>query len=311
MTKLINLSEITLSQAFLVRESINNQVVDDYVESLALKAVFPPIHVFKSGRGYVLADGWHRVYAFRKAKKKSILAEVHEGDELECLRFCLQSNQEHGLRRTNADKRRAVKLALGQLKDMNESEVAKLCGVSHTYVAKIKSELDEEKAHVASNGGVTPRNIQPRASAPPPDPLKARMSPASPVQTPDVVSDAMGYPVPDKVMDYWSRSFEVQSVIEMVEDLERVIDLAESSKDVLWHEAVFQTARADLSRVRQNIETAKPYAVCTNCQGQLPETCTLCGGKGFISKFRFDTLVPEEIREMRKKACAELKTKTK
>jgi len=302
MTKLINLSEITLSQAFLVRESINNEVVDDYAESLALKAVFPPIDVFKCGRGYILADGWHRVYAFRKAKKKSILAEVHEGDEGACLRFCLQANQSHGLRRTNADKKRAVKLALKQFPDMNESEAAKLCGVSHTYVAKIKSALDEEKAHAATNGGVAPRNIQPRAVAPP-DPLKARMSPASPVPAADVVSDAMGYPVPDKVIDFWSRSFEVQSVLEMVEDLERVIDLAESSKDVLWHEAVFQTAKADLSRVRQNIETAKPYAVCTNCQGQLPESCTLCGGKGFISKFRFDTLVPEEIREMRKKAC--------
>ena len=50
---------------------------------------FPPIVVFEHGGQFILADGFHRVKAARKAKLSHILAEVRQGDRRDALRFAL------------------------------------------------------------------------------------------------------------------------------------------------------------------------------------------------------------------------------
>ena len=292
MPKLINLCDITLSKAFQVRKEINQDVVDEYVEALNAKAVFPPIDVFRIGRGYFMADGWHRYHATRKINRKAILCTVHEGDNSDCLKFCLKANNVHGLRRTNADKLRCVQLALREWPTLSDHQIADICNVSHTFVGKVKA--------------------KPVIHRPPPPPTPARepeleaREPEPAAQEPEnngEYLDSMGFPIPEKVLPVWVRKSEVEEMVGYVEELIQCLKYAEASQDVLWHELAFQGVLTDLHNVLQRVKVALPYTVCTNCQGQLPETCRLCNGKGFISKFRFDNVVPEEMREMRKQGC--------
>jgi hypothetical protein len=296
MQKILNLADITLSQAYFVRDTINMEVVEDYAEALNAKAVFPAVDVFKVGRGYTLVDGWHRFYAYRKANKKNILANIHEGEREDCLRFALKCNRIHGLRRSNADKKRSAMLAIREWPKLVGREIADMVGVSHTYIDRLRQSMIEQSTRARPVPRAEFKIELPRTEAEPPIVVP-------PMDNGDIKHDAMGYPIPEKIQVNWERSFEVQSVIDLVEQLEQILQHAQASKDAIWHEVVFQSAFSDLSRVMQNVSTAKPYVVCTSCQGQLADTCTLCGGKGFISKFRWENVVPLEIREMRKEAC--------
>jgi hypothetical protein len=89
-------------------------VVDDYAEPLLLdpNAQLPPVIVFFDETDYWLADGYHRRGAYVKARRNEIPVEVKQGGRRDALRYALGANSMHGLRRTPADKRHAVEIAL-------------------------------------------------------------------------------------------------------------------------------------------------------------------------------------------------------
>lgn len=97
------------------------------------------------------------------------------------------ANADHGLRRTNDDKRRAVLMLLqdevwGQ---WNDSKIARACAVSQPFVTKVRSEhlqTFEDSPRLVERGG-TVYPMKPRASSP---------SPADPVlSTSAVLADAL------------------------------------------------------------------------------------------------------------------------
>jgi len=138
-----------------------------------------------------------------------------------------------------------------------------------------------EKA--ASSGPVTAKSISRAAK----DETKA-----------DVILDETGYPVPTKAMPFWNRRDEVQKVLTTLSAIKSILRVAQDSKDLLFVEVNISGAMADLEKVFVSIKTAKPYAVCTSCQGKLVERCQHCGGRGVLSQFRYSR-VPPEVRAMR------------
>ena len=77
---------------------------------------------------------------------------------------------------------------------------------------------------------------------------------------------------------------------------------AQENKDKLFAEVNFSSALSQLDQAWTDIKTAKPFAVCPTCQGQLPDKCTLCNGRGLISEHRWNTCVTREDKEFRVKA---------
>jgi len=84
-------------------------VVAEYAEHIES---LPPVVVFYDGTAYWLADGFHRVAAHVKAGRESVLADVRQGHRRDAILHSVGANAAHGLRRTNADKRRAVEILL-------------------------------------------------------------------------------------------------------------------------------------------------------------------------------------------------------
>ncbi len=66
--------------------------------------------------GNFVADGFHRHLAHQRAGRKTISTITHAGGEREAILHSCKANAAHGLRRTNADNRRAV------LKLLNDPE---------------------------------------------------------------------------------------------------------------------------------------------------------------------------------------------
>jgi hypothetical protein len=138
------LAEIVLDANVQPRAKIDPRVVEEYVERIAADHTLPPVDVFDDGQQKFLAEGFHRAEAHRKLQHVEIACRVHQGSKQDAIWFAIKANQTHGLRRTTADKQRAVKMALRHPNGagMSDSQIAEVVGVSHTMVAKYREELE-------------------------------------------------------------------------------------------------------------------------------------------------------------------------
>lgn len=138
------LAEIVLDADVQPRARIDPRVVEEYVERLDGGHTLPPVDVFDDGQQKLLAEGFHRTEAHRKLGHVEIACLVHQGSKHDAIWFAIKANQTHGLRRTTADKQRAVKMALRHPNGagMSDSQIAEVVGVSHTMVAKYREKLE-------------------------------------------------------------------------------------------------------------------------------------------------------------------------
>ncbi len=67
-----------------------------------------------------------------------IPADLRKGGRVDALKHALGANAVHGQRRTNADKRRCVELAIKEFASLSSRAIAELCGVSKTFVENIR-----------------------------------------------------------------------------------------------------------------------------------------------------------------------------
>jgi len=130
----------------------------------------------------------------------------------------------------------------------------------------------------------------PAVASPPPPPPPSKMV------------DGTGWPIPTQLIPLWHRSPEVQELLTALSRVKGALRAAQESKDKLFAEVNFSSALSQLDQAWTDIKTAKPFAVCPTCQGQLPDQCTLCRGRGLISEHRWNTCVTSEDKAFRAKA---------
>ena len=114
--------------------------------------------------------------------------------------------------------------------------------------------------------------------------------------------DATGWPIPTQLIPLWQRAGEVQELLTTLSRLKGVLRSAQENRDMLYAEMHFSSALAQAEQLWTDLKTARPFAVCPTCQGQVPDKCTLCRGRGLISEFRWNTCVTREDKEFRSKA---------
>ncbi|MBU2489513.1 MAG: ParB/RepB/Spo0J family partition protein [Proteobacteria bacterium] len=141
----LDISKVYADPQVQCREKLDRATVKDYAERMLGGNTFPPIVTFHDGTLYRLVDGFHRHQAALEAGKTVISAIVHEGGAREALLFAAGANTRHGLRRTNADKRKAVSMLLmdKEWKTWTDHRIAEHCGVSQPMVSALKKELAE------------------------------------------------------------------------------------------------------------------------------------------------------------------------
>jgi len=137
----LKLDSIRLDAGTQTRAHIDDATVAEYSEAMIRGDHFPPVIVFQNDGEFIMADGFHRHKAARKARLKHLQAEVRKGSRKDALRFALGANDAHGLRRTNGDKRRAVELALAEFGSQSDRLLAEMCGVSVQTVGNIRHQL--------------------------------------------------------------------------------------------------------------------------------------------------------------------------
>lgn len=138
--KQISLRDIRIDGGTQSRVELNNTTVEEYSEAMADGVQFPPVVVFFDGASHWLADGFHRYFGADQAGLEEIAADVRNGTQLDAQLFSFGVNSDHGLRRTNADKRKAVTGALNHPVSCkwSNNQIAKHCGVSDKTVAAVR-----------------------------------------------------------------------------------------------------------------------------------------------------------------------------
>lgn len=132
--------------------------VQDYAEAMTDGAEFPAIIVFTDGNSHWPADGFHRIEAARKVGKSSIAADVRLGSRRDAILFSLGANGAHGLRRSNADKRRSVTVMLRdpEWSKLSDREIGQRCGVDHKTVGSIRREMTDGEIPQRTKAPSTP-----------------------------------------------------------------------------------------------------------------------------------------------------------
>ena len=143
---MIEISRIKTDGGTQPRVSLNQETVAEYRESYKAGIKMPPVTLFFDGTEYWLADGFHRFWAAKEAGLTEIYEEIHPGTLRDAILFSLSANAKHGLRRTNADKRKAIQTLLDdpEWRGWSNEKIAEVCAVSPHTVA------DAKKSHSAN-----------------------------------------------------------------------------------------------------------------------------------------------------------------
>ena len=190
-----------------IRVEINQYVVAEYTQAMINGDQFPPVDVFVDDHAVPhVADGHHRVLAAIQAGKVTIPVNVHEGGIREAILFACGANGNHGLRRTNEDKRKAVGLLLADdtWRGWSDRKIAEACGVTHPFVASLRPQLETVTSSPAKEPATTRigrdnrKRKKPKrrtklklANLPDPDSAPAADAPASEPQTIPVVESVV------------------------------------------------------------------------------------------------------------------------
>jgi hypothetical protein len=156
----VSLASIVIDHRFQTRAAMDAGVINDYVDAILVAGCwpFPPIKVVSQ----FVVDGFHRVEAVKRviADRGTAVDLRRSLQDIPCervsvdllnddvpdlaLQHALAANHTHGLRRSQADKRRSVELAIEQWAIESDRQIAKLTGTTHPFVAKVRRERNVE-----------------------------------------------------------------------------------------------------------------------------------------------------------------------
>ena len=189
----IKLCNIEMDASIQCRANIDTGTVNEYAMAMSEAAEFPPVELYGTKDKAWIADGWHRVMASRQLACIDIEAHLHKGGRVDALKAALSANAAHGLKRTNADKRRCVEIAVKEWPKLSARKIAEMCGVDkNTVEAHMPKPAGGEIHHVTRIGKDGKSYPAHRNAAPRPDPCpEAKDAPA-------LTQDATAQPEPVK-----------------------------------------------------------------------------------------------------------------
>ena len=135
--------------------------------------------------------------------------------------------------------------------------------------------------------------------------VKAGSKPSS--KDDKVELDRVGTPIPNDAIPFWNRQQEVQDILTQISRLKGIVVKARNSEDALWM-VIDNFVSERFDQLHSVISQAKPFAVCTQCMGSptlQPAGCSFCHSTGLISKWKWDTCSPKELKELRLKSNIE------
>lgn len=298
-----------------MRSKIDEDVVEQYAENIAS---LPPVTVYFDGVEYYLVDGFHRVSAHEKANCKVITCKVVPGTLRDAVLYACGANDEHGLRRSNADKRRAVEKLLRDEEWGGRADrwVAEQAKVSNHLVASVREELFPTKKTTRQPGEfpvdkksmVNPVDEKPATRTVESKDGKVREVVSAPKKItggvtfnveefadPEPVEGLAkdGRSVPAKLVVAFEQGQKIRGMVQRIGALKTECEELAGSP-VSPHFDVDDTRRC-LEQTQTHLKNAIPTFPCPRCHGK-GSPCMWCSGTGFITRTREGQLSDQDKR---------------
>lgn len=160
----VGLDQIVALAECQPRREMDFSAIVDYADAMADGAEFPPLRAKRDGDVFYLYDGFHRRAAAERAGVGALAVAWEPGTRLDAIEASCSVNADQGLRRTNADKRKAVtrmfEVMTARGDNWSDSEIARRCAVSHTLVAGLRANLQplqdaQMDQRTVTRGGMT------------------------------------------------------------------------------------------------------------------------------------------------------------
>ena len=198
----LKLSQISCPPDLQIREALTTDHIADIAEAIQAKADIQPVQVVQDGNLYWCWDGHHRVAAYRTAGVNDVPVVVTEEGTRERARWlaCGANAEHNALKRSNADKRRAVEAALKAEPRKSDNAIAEHCGVSPSTVGTVRKQLSNLDSSTREGRDGKTRDTSSIGRKPkPPEPVEAHDTPDSDPQAPLSATDAPQEPDPNSL----------------------------------------------------------------------------------------------------------------
>lgn len=140
------IADIRRDEGIQSRSGMNFSTMAEYSEEMKAHGWgdFPAVLVYWDGEVYWLARGFHRIGAAENAGLTQVRAKVVQGSRRDAILSSASDNVEHGLRRTNADKRFSAMLLLRdeEWRKWSDHQIGNHCKVDHKTVGKVRAEME-------------------------------------------------------------------------------------------------------------------------------------------------------------------------
>lgn len=140
----------------LKQRGIDENTVRAYIDALTNDATFPPIVVFQDGNSLWLADGFHRVSAYRFCGRQEVEADVRIGSRDEAIVYAATANAATGRPMSREQKKEAGERLIKMTGDSN-MEIARKLAIADVTVMrwreKLSSTFVEDKKRIAHRNG--------------------------------------------------------------------------------------------------------------------------------------------------------------
>lgn len=144
----VRLDGDTQARVKLCEETVS-KYVEHYKDAIEVGDEYPcngmePIDCVFDGEYYWVYDGFHRCLAATRVGLHTICVRVVSGTLDDARWLACNANIKTTLARTNADKRRAVQMALALQPGYSDRAIARHCGVSHNFVSETRGHLSSD-----------------------------------------------------------------------------------------------------------------------------------------------------------------------
>jgi hypothetical protein len=267
------------------RAALDLKVIEAYTEAMEAGAKFPPVDVFFDGTEYWLADGFHRERATFDTGADEIGCNIHQGTVEDAKWFSYAANKTNGLYRSNEDKQRAVKAALGHPKGagMSDVQIARHVGVSNHCVSDWRAKLtpslkvskmatrtvtrkgktyQQDTTNIGRRGSGSTQTVRPvvsRAPEPPsvPDEPEVKLAPVLVPPAPPSAPPIIDTLDPEDVS-------EAQRIVRLCEQITQsnlsAGDLRFVIRNSPWHQKAIETIKETCEYLQSSIGTAAATA---------------------------------------------------
>lgn len=280
-TKKFPIEDVVRDASCQSRAIGNAEATDDYAAHLRAGGTLPDIEVFLvNGVPYVV-DGFHRLDAHLAAGVTFVRAViVGRGTVDEAAWYATGANKSNGLRRTNADKRKAVRNALTNPIGSEQSSrtIADHVGVSDFLVREVREEVEGQLRDSRSSAPAAPKRLVGKdgKSRPATHPKPRAKAPESRVE----LDDAPAWtppPAKERALDDAVTATPREDCRSWLEAAD-VLQAARLRCKALLPDERFSRVEAAL-RSEERLLRASVPVVCPACGGP---GCTVCQRRGWM-----------------------------